>query len=70
MLTASDKALLDVVLETAGDDENRIRDGVIKALRGVHDKARRTYLWNILTRTAKSKIRRAQNAYQHRLVGV
>jgi len=70
MLTTSEKALLDVVLETAGADENKIRDGVIKALRGVNDKARRTYLWNVLSTTAKSKIRRAQKIVQYRLAGV
>ena len=69
MLSASEKALLDVVLQTADGDENRIRDGVIKALRGVDDKARRTYLWNQLSTTAKSKIRRARKIVQLRLAG-
>lgn len=71
MLTASERALLDVVLQTAGDNENMIRDGVIKALRGINDEARRQHLWCVLPNAAKTKIRRAQKkVFQHRLVGV
>lgn len=70
MLTASEKALLDVVLEYANDDETKIRDGVIKALRGVNDPARRKHLWCVLPNVAKAKIRRAQKVIQYRLAGV
>ena len=55
-----EKELLDVVLGVAGDDGNMIREGVIKALRGIDDKARRTYLWNELTRRATEKLRQAR----------
>ena len=55
-----EKRLLDTVLEVAGDDENMIREGIIKALRGENDKARRTYLWNILSKAAKERIRNAR----------
>jgi hypothetical protein len=55
-----EKKLLDTVLEVAGDNETMIRDGIIKALRNENDKARRTYLWNVLDRRAKEKIRRAR----------
>ena len=60
---ARERELLDVVLEVAGDDEEMIRGGVIKALHGVDDKARRTYLWNLLTKKAKKKIRRARRKF-------
>ncbi len=60
MLNATEKKLLDKVLEVAGDRENVIRDGIIKALRGENDPARRTYLWNILSRAAKKRIRAAR----------
>ena len=55
-----EKRLLNTVLEVAGDDENMIKEGIIKALRGENDKARRTYLWNILSKAAKEKIRHAR----------
>lgn len=55
-----EKRLLNTVLEVAGDDENMVRDGIIKALRGENDKARRTYLWNILSKAAKERIRSAR----------
>lgn len=58
-----EKRLLDTVLEVAGDDENMIRDGIVKALRGENDKARRTYLWNELNRRAKERIRRARQRF-------
>jgi len=56
----TEKKMLDTVLEVAGDNENMIRVGVIKALHDVHDKARRTYLWNELDRKARERIRRAR----------
>lgn len=55
-----EKRLLDTVLEVAGDDETMVREGIIKALRDENDKARRTYLWNVLDRRAKERIRRAR----------
>lgn len=61
--SAIEKRLLDTVLEVAGDNENMIRDGIIKALRGENDKARRTYLWNELGRKAKERIRRARQKF-------
>lgn len=71
MLTADERALLDMVLGVAGDDEKMIRQGVITALRGVNDPARRQHLWCVLPNAAKTKIRRAQKkVFQHRLVGV
>jgi len=69
MLTTSEKALLDVVVDYAGDNENMIRDGVIRALRGVNDPARRKHLWCVLPNAAKTKIRAAQKKVsQRRLV--
>jgi len=71
MLTASERALLDVVLETAGDNEKLIRDGIIEALRGVNDPARRQHLWCVLPNAAKTKIRAARKrASQRHLVNV
>lgn len=55
-----DDELLDTVLGVAGDDEKMIRDGITKALRGVNDKARRTYLWGELARRATKRIRDAR----------
>lgn len=63
MLTPKEKKLLATVIEVAGDMEDMIPAGVAKALRGVNDKARRTYLWNILSREAKVKIRRARKKF-------
>lgn len=53
-----EEAMVHKVLEVAGGDEYKVRDGIIKALFGVNDKARRTYLWNLLQRKAIEKIRR------------
>lgn len=55
--------LLDIVLEVAGDNEAMVRDGIIKALRNENDKARRTYLWNVLDRKARERIRRARRKF-------
>jgi hypothetical protein len=55
-----EKKLLDTVLEVAGDNETMVREGIIKALRNENDKARRAYLWNVLDKKAKEKIRRAR----------
>lgn len=59
-MNTTEKLLLDAVLEVAGDNEKMIPDGIVKALRGINDKARRTYLWNILTRAATQKIHAAR----------
>ncbi len=64
MLNATEKKLLDKVLEVTGDREEAIRDGIVKALRGENDKARRGYLWRILSRAAKHRIRAARQKYQ------
>lgn len=58
-----EQRLLDTVLEVAGDNEAMVRDGIIKALCGENDKARRTYLWNLLDRKAKERIRRARRKF-------
>ncbi len=58
-----EKELLNTVLEVAGDDEKMVRDGIIKALHGVNDKARRIYLWNKLDREARGRIRRARRKF-------
>lgn len=60
MMTKGEKALLNAVLEHAGDMEGSIQEGIKKALRDIKDRARRTYLWNLLTRKAKEAIRRAK----------
>ena len=62
---ASDEILLVRVLEVAGDNEKMIRDGVIKALYGINDPARRTYLFGELSRKATKKIRAARRKFDH-----
>jgi len=52
-----ERAMLDTVLKIAGDDENKIREGIITALRKETEPARRTYLWNTLQTKARRKIR-------------
>lgn len=59
-LTGDEKKMLDIVLGVAGDNENMIRAGLIKALQGQNDKARRKYLWNILNRSAEGRIKLAR----------
>ena len=56
-----EKAMLETVLQAAGGDESKIREGIIKALNKVDDPARRTYLWNTLQRKASERIRRQQH---------
>ena len=63
MLTRLEKELLDEVVAVAGDMEEMIPKGVTKALRGVNDPGRRKYLWNILSRKAREKIRRARKKF-------
>lgn len=70
MLTNAEKVLLDKVLGVAGDDEKMIRTGIIKALHGVNDPARRQHLWCILPNAAKTKIRQQKKVVQLRLAGV
>lgn len=60
---AIEKELLNKVLEVAGDNENMIREGISKAIRDVQEPARRTYLWNILTKRATERIRRARRKH-------
>lgn len=67
MLTDSEKALLDIVLGTAGDDEKMIRTGMNKALNGIKDDARRQHLWCVLPNAAKTIIRRARRHVQQRV---
>jgi len=57
------KKLLDIVFEVSGDNEALIDAGIIRALRGVKEKARRTYLWNVLSRAAAARIRRARRKF-------
>lgn len=59
-LTEHEKELLAVVIEVTGDDDSRIREGIIKALRGVNEIGPRRYLWRTLERAAREKIRRAR----------
>jgi hypothetical protein len=65
-----EKKLLDAVIAVTGDDKKMIREGVIKALKGIKDKARRTYLWNTLTRRAKKKIDGARRNAEKRKASV
>lgn len=58
MLNDFEKELLKVVIGVTGDDESRIREGLIKALRGHNEPGPRRYLWRTLERAAKDKIRR------------
>ncbi len=60
-LKPEEKEMLHIVLDFAGSDENRIRDGIDKAIWDTKDSAlrvpaRRTYLRNILTAAAKAKM--------------
>ena len=57
------KKLLDTVFEVAGDNVEMINEGIVKALRGENDKARRTYLWNTLSKAAAARIRRARRKF-------
>jgi len=62
-LNSEEKELVGKVIEVAGCDEKEIPRGVRKVLQGINDKARRTYLWNALSKAAKEEIRRAQKKY-------
>lgn len=59
-LTTYEKELLAIVIGVTGDDESRIREGIIKALRGVNEIGPRRYLWKTLEKAAKEKIRRVR----------
>lgn len=66
MMSATNKALLEVVLGVAGDDEKMIPEGIRKVIRddktshGEAGKARRGYLWRMLSKAAEEKIHRAR----------
>jgi len=61
-----EKDLLDKVIAVAGNDENRIRDGIVDALKGISEKGTRNYLWHLLQTKAAQKIRAARrNAERH-----
>ncbi|HUY05598.1 MAG TPA: hypothetical protein VMV62_02715 [Candidatus Paceibacterota bacterium] len=62
-LSAYERKLLDAVIEVTGDDESRIRDGIIKALRGIDDKGSRNYFWHLLETKAREKIRAARKRF-------
>ena len=64
-LTAYEKGLLEVVIEVAGDDESRIREGIIKALRNITNKGSRSYFWRLLETRAREKIRAARKKFAH-----
>ncbi len=59
-LSSYEKELLAIVVSVATNDENMIRNGIIKALRNENERGRRNYLWRTLERAAKAKIRRAR----------
>lgn len=63
-LNATEKDLLAKVLNVAGGHEGMIDRGIVTALVGTHDRARRTYLWNILKKAARAKIRRNKKQTQ------
>lgn len=48
---------LEKVLEYAQDDLTLVRDAIVKALMGVDEKGRRTYLWNQLRARAECIIK-------------
>lgn len=58
-----EKKLLTVVLEVAGDNEELIEAGIIKALRGVNEPATRRHLWCVLPPAARDKIHRARQKH-------
>jgi hypothetical protein len=62
-LKPDEQELLEKVLSVAGDMELLVYQGITVALRGVHDRARRVYLRNILSRAAKQKIRAARKKH-------
>ena len=57
------KKLLDIVFEVSGDNEALIDAGIIRALRGVKEKVRRTYLWNGLLRATPARVSRARRKF-------
>lgn len=68
-LTPREKERLEAVLEVAGDMESRIPEGIRKALNdlsGPQYAGNRKYLWHLLEKKARGKIRRArENAHHH-----
>ncbi len=59
-LTEDEKRRLGIVLEVAGDNESRIRDGIIKAIPDIQGKGSRSYFWHLLETRARAKIRAAR----------
>ncbi len=64
-LSAYERKLLDAVIGVAGDDESRIREGIIKALHDIHEKGSRNYFWHLLETRAREKIRAARKRFAH-----
>lgn len=64
-MTTDEQEMLDIVLSVAGDDEKQIIAGIVRALVGTNEPARRTYLWGLLSRKAKERIRAAREKYAH-----
>ena len=64
-LSTYEKKLLEIVLETAGDIEEVIPQGIRTALArfNEHEPGRTGYLWRALEKAAKAKIRRARGKY-------
>lgn len=56
----ADEQLLEQVLAQAGDNKKEVEDAVEKAIRGVADKATRTYLRHNLIRRAVARIQEAR----------
>lgn len=56
-LTKREKELLKIVLDYANGDLKRVEGGMRKALTGILDYARRTYLWSTIKPEAQKIIR-------------
>lgn len=57
-----EKDLLGKVIAVAGNDETKIRDGIVEALKGINEKGTRNYLWGLLKTKALQKIRAARRS--------
>ncbi|MFI5260353.1 MAG: hypothetical protein ACHQU0_00980 [Candidatus Paceibacteria bacterium] len=66
----SEKQLLIKVIEVAGDNSSMIDAGIRKALQGINERARRTYLWNLLKREATKQINRARKNAEKKAVAI
>jgi len=56
-ITNREQKLLDSVIAFTGDDESKLRAGIIHALQGIDKFHGRQYLWNLLRTKATAKIR-------------